>query len=175
MIESSVGDINLRDIIIQYNEKVIHALGIDESVIHNEIFLTETGEPIICEIAARPGGHMLCDMVRLMHGVDLRAESFGLQLGHSFSKTTLTEPKCHLASLLAYGQSEHLGIIQEIKVKENPNGHLFCQRVKNGEKSHMLIMSGDYLFALVASGETPNLAMENVQKAYGDSQVRLAP
>ncbi len=71
----------LRDRMVAENARVLGVLGLEAGVTHLEFFLTPDGDLVFCEVAARPGGGGIVEIVRAVHGVDLRRAAFAVQCG----------------------------------------------------------------------------------------------
>lgn len=66
----------------EINEKVISALGVNNSVTHAELFLTSDGEIVFGEIGARIGGaQVMPPCIKNTHGIDLFDAVIALELG----------------------------------------------------------------------------------------------
>lgn len=60
----------LRDALVAFSERVIAALGMLDGVTHLEAFVNDE-EIVFCEVAARPGGGGIVDMIEMQDGVNL--------------------------------------------------------------------------------------------------------
>jgi hypothetical protein len=69
------------DLVIRHNRRVLRILGMTSGVTHAEFFLRPSGEIVFCEVAARPGGGGIDDIVRRGYGVDLVRAAVELQSG----------------------------------------------------------------------------------------------
>jgi biotin carboxylase len=64
-----------------FNQQVIDAMGLRTGVTHHEFFVTESGELVFLEIAARCPGAIVTPMYRKAFGVSLENASFALAIG----------------------------------------------------------------------------------------------
>ncbi|SHK51936.1 ATP-grasp domain-containing protein [Paramaledivibacter caminithermalis] len=55
----------------KFNEDVVQAFGICHGVIHHECFLNELGNPILGEVAIRPGGNYIPEMIENATNINL--------------------------------------------------------------------------------------------------------
>ncbi len=76
----------------ELHRRSIEALGLDSGVTHLEVFGTG-GELLIGEIACRPGGEGITDLVRLQHGVDLWQAFTDSSLGRDQHLAPATDPR----------------------------------------------------------------------------------
>ncbi len=72
------------DRILAFNAAVVAALGDFSGVTHHELFLRPDGEPVLCEIAGRPGGTGVQPTFRHAFGVDLYEFAVKAQLDIPF-------------------------------------------------------------------------------------------
>ncbi len=75
----------LTDRILAFNAAVVAALGDFSGVTHHELFLRPGGEPVLCEIAGRPGGTGVAPTFRHAFGLDLYQAAVEAQLGRQLT------------------------------------------------------------------------------------------
>lgn len=67
--------------VLELNEKVLRALGLEEGVTHLEVFHTAEDELVFCEVAARPGGGGIDRIIEHSYGINILEASLRLQSG----------------------------------------------------------------------------------------------
>jgi biotin carboxylase len=78
----------------ELHRRTVEALGLDSGVTHLEV-LGSGDELLIGEIACRPGGDGITDLVRLQHGVDLWRAFTDTSLGRAPHIAPATDPRTH--------------------------------------------------------------------------------
>ena len=78
-----VSDSNLREKLRREDSEVLRILGMESGVTHGEFFRRPSGEFVFCEVAARPGGGGIDDIVAAGYGVELIRAAVQLQCGVS--------------------------------------------------------------------------------------------
>ncbi|KPI03549.1 hypothetical protein OK074_4916 [Actinobacteria bacterium OK074] len=76
----------------ELHRRAVAALGLDSGVTHLEV-LGSGGELLIGEIACRPGGDGVTDLVRLQHGVDLWQAFTDTSAGRAPKADPVTDPR----------------------------------------------------------------------------------
>src|SRR5205823_3360212 len=81
----------LHDRIVDFNRRVVAALGIISAVTHLEVFHEPDGDLVFCEIAGRPGGGGVDRLVEQAYGVNLVGAALRLECGLRLPKVLGTE------------------------------------------------------------------------------------
>jgi biotin carboxylase len=76
-----ISDRQLRARLGRENSEVLRILGMESGVTHAEFFRRPSGEFVFCEVAARPGGGGIDDIVAAGYGVELIRAAVELQCG----------------------------------------------------------------------------------------------
>jgi biotin carboxylase len=87
---------SLRARLEAFSDRVLAALGLVDGVTHLECFVTPDDRIVLCEVAARPGGGGIVEMIEAQFGVHYAVAGLLLQCGR--------------ADLLAIGRPEHQGV-----------------------------------------------------------------
>lgn len=81
-----------RDLLLEFNERVLATLGWFSGVTHLEVFLGRSGKPVLCEIAGRPGGGGIVPAFLHRFGVDLNWVAALPQLGRPLPELREVQP-----------------------------------------------------------------------------------
>ncbi|ARF52515.1 ATP-grasp domain-containing protein [Pantoea stewartii] len=137
----SVCDHTVEDVWQPFTEKVLAAFDAPEGVYHIEAFADSGAGVELLEIAWRPGGAAIVEMVEMVYGLNLKhihlAAQLGLDVGLLVQRREeafgyMTFPKKHLATQTLYVTRVHLPPLQHMATL----------------KSHKVPVAGD-----IASGE----------------------
>lgn len=72
----------LKEKLRAYSDDVITHLGLRDGITHLECFVTPEEEVVLCEIAARPGGGGIVNMIEMHHGINYNYTNLLLQAGY---------------------------------------------------------------------------------------------
>jgi len=95
-----VSDRHLREKLDRENTEVLRILGMESGVTHAEFFGRPSGELVFCEVAARPGGGGIDDIVVAGHGVQLIRAAVELQCGLSPDLSHCSEEPTTVAGVI---------------------------------------------------------------------------
>ncbi|WP_371480625.1 acetyl-CoA carboxylase biotin carboxylase subunit family protein [Kitasatospora sp. NBC_00315] len=70
-----------RDVLLEFNSRVLAAVPWFSGVTHHEVFLDRSGTPVFCEIAGRPGGGGIVPLFKDRFGINLYLATLLPQLG----------------------------------------------------------------------------------------------
>jgi biotin carboxylase len=91
------GDCALRERLTRFAERVIATLGMQHGVTHLECFVTGAGDIVFCEVAARPGGGGIIQLIELSLGCNYAYLSLllqGEQGGHAEIPRAIDDRTC---------------------------------------------------------------------------------
>ncbi|MDC6167156.1 ATP-grasp domain-containing protein [Paucibacter sp. XJ19-41] len=71
----------LLDRLREFSRQVIEALGIERAVTHMEVFVTPGEEIVFCEVAIRPGGGGIVQMIEAQYGIHIARAAIQLECG----------------------------------------------------------------------------------------------
>jgi len=96
---------------VELGRKVLRALGMGDGMTHMEWFLTPSGEAVFSEIACRPGGACVVDMMNYTSDIDLFREWARVATQRKFAATTERKYNVGLVFKRAHGQGRISGIV----------------------------------------------------------------
>lgn len=136
--------------VLDLNKKALEALGIEEGFTHLELFLTPEG-PVFGEIAARPPGGHITEMMALAYGFDPWEAWLRLGLGEAvdFPATAVRSagvwvlhPGAGIVRTIAgIGAARALPGVEKIELRLRP-GQRVAERVGAGQESGYLLVTG---------------------------------
>lgn len=133
------------------NARVIAALGVETAFCHLELFLTPDG-PVFGEIAARPPGGHITDLIELAYGFDPWQAWLRLGLGERVTLPTtarrsagvwmLHPGESVIRRIAGLEKARSLPGVERVIVRARP-GTLVASRVGTGQEIGHLVVTGD--------------------------------
>src|SRR5262249_12589677 len=96
---------------MELGRKVLLALGMGDGMTHMEWFLTKSGEAVFGEIACRPGGARVVDMMNYTSDIDLFREWARVAVWRSFEAPTARKYNVGIIFKRAQGQGRISAIV----------------------------------------------------------------
>lgn len=106
-------DLYTQTLIEQYIAQVIHALGVHFGAFHSEVKLTCEG-PVLIEIAGRPAGDHICDLIELATGINFYKQVLCAFLNKFFSPPNKPSFQ-YYAGICFFMNNKSSGYLKEIK------------------------------------------------------------
>jgi biotin carboxylase len=128
--------------VLELNRAVIEALGIRQGMTHLELFLTPSG-PVFSEIAIRPPGGYLMDLIRRSYGFDPWQTALDLEMG---IETSLPERASTVSGMWLLHPGR--GTVRHISGKRN------CRQIPGIREVSCRVRVGDVLTPRLGSGES---------------------
>ncbi|GAA2346228.1 ATP-grasp domain-containing protein [Saccharopolyspora halophila] len=151
----------------------IEALGLDNTVCHTELKLTEDG-PKLVEVNPRPAGNQITELVRRVTGIDLPAAYAQVALGE---KPDLSRVDTGAASAaISFLLPPRSGPIEEIRGTEALRDPAVADfRVKpSGHHAGAATSNNNYLGHVMVTSERPGAARARAEALIGSLDVRYA-
>ncbi|BDS07578.1 hypothetical protein NT6N_26180 [Oceaniferula spumae] len=157
----------------QLGECVYQALGIDSGISHMEIFLTKNG-PVFGEIAARPPGGFLMELIRRAYDMDPWEVLLKLNIG--LSPVMKTDAVCHAGVWLIHPEPGTVTAVRGLKqVKQMPGVvHASC-RLKKGDEVRTRIGSGETKGRIVVEADSYQSCADQLEAAVTSVVVECDP
>jgi biotin carboxylase len=164
---------NMRRDLVELNRKVIQALGIKRGMTHMEVFLTATA-PLFSEIAVRPPGGYLMDLLGHAYGIETWPAFIRVELGHSVNFPK--QPKqCAGVVLLHPGQGRVKRVKGLNQINQLPGVIEAECRVSPGESLDRRQGSGESAAHIIATGKTRTEVLQALRLARKALVVELEP
>ena len=101
LVTVMVEDAMLAQRLAAYGRQVLELLGLVNGVAHLECFLTAGGEIVLCEVAARPAGAGIVQMIEAQHGIHLTRAQLLLDSGNGAS-LEVRAPRPELVGMMGF-------------------------------------------------------------------------
>lgn len=170
-------DSPLRRQLVEFSDRVIRVLGLQDGVTHLECFVTPDGEPVVCEVAARPAGGGSQQMYEAQTGINFARAAVLLALGCEGDMRP--NPTKSTVGMVAF-RAAHPARIQRIAaIREFPEPWIRYGRIDYEEGSLVTsaVHSNDYMgfFVFCAEDRMSFDGRLAELRARFDSRLELAP
>lgn len=164
-------DTSLNEKLLELNQKVITALGIEWGLTHMEFYLTNEG-PLFGEIALRPPGGYLMDLMGRAYEFDPWEAfvSVETKVPFSFPKG---QPRWTCAVVIHPGAGTVESIVGKELVENLPQTHRFRLRVEPGDRIEDREGVGQEVGHLLLEDASPEALRKALGKVQNGFQVRL--
>lgn len=173
-----LGDEPTRDVLLEFNARVMAQLDWFSGVTHHEIFRTAEGRPLLCEIAGRPGGGGIIPGFEHLYDVDLYQAALRPQLGELLTAPAArvhpsAHPDCGLTAwAVLYAEP---GRLVRVDVPRRPWIIRANVRRAVGELVSDPIMAGDGTVTLAVCGPDPETVTARLRAAIADTHIVTEP
>lgn len=175
LVTVMVEDAALAQRLAAYGQQVFDLLGLVNGVTHLECFLTAAGEIVLCEVAARPAGAGIVQMIEAQYGMHLTRAQLLLDSGHG-SSLVPAAPQLGLVGLMGF-RTARGGTIRRIAASSDFDEQWISMAsvpFKTGSIVHAARMSSEVLGLLIFSGTSHTEFMDRrarLQSRFDDSLV----
>jgi biotin carboxylase len=145
--------------------RAIDVLGIDRGMTHLEVFLTEDG-PIVGEIAARPPGGFLMELISRVYGFDPWAAHLEVELGRTPFLGSASPSSCAGVYFLHPGPGLLTAVEGLDEARQIPGiDNVHCT-VRIGDTVATRIGVGQSIGRILASGDSPESVTTALEQAH---------
>ena len=175
LVTVMVEDAELTRRLAAYSRQVLDVLGLADGVAHLECFVTADGEIVLCEVAARPPGAGIVQMIEAQYGLHVTRAQLLLDSGHGAGLEPVA-PRPGVAGLMAF-RTARGGTIREIAAGADfaePWIGMVSLPFGSGSIVRAARMSSDVLGLLIFSGASHAEFMARralLQQRFDDSLV----
>jgi biotin carboxylase len=179
IVPASLPPSTLRQV-LDLNQRAIAAIGVGHGITHMELFLTPRG-PVFSELAARPPGGYVMDLIELAYGFDPWREWLRLGLGRGREDGAPEPPAAARAATRAAGVwLFHPGAGRVARVdgveaaRAVPGVERLRVRVEAGMEVAERIGSGQEAGHVMVKGRDRDEVAERLERAWGMVKIEMA-
>jgi hypothetical protein len=147
-------------------ERVVNALGMNDTTFHMEFIVSAAGRPFFLEVGGRPGGAGIANAVLLSQGVDLWKEAFRLDTRVSGFLRPRKSPGRHAWLVLPTGHSRDAEVTRVFGVEYLPPAIIMKEMPEPGDIMKAGGVSGKFWMRAESGPELEN-AIQDIVRHYG--------